>query len=147
MPESLDAYAELRAMRARLEGIEHRQEMLVRAHADEILATVWEYIDNDEVLAEIYLAVDATLTQKQIVEVLNRKGIEINQSNVSRKLKKLMNDLGLVEVSDRDASGAILRKSDLDRILHLTPKVERRLADLRKAEARKGKQRRANGMK
>ena len=53
MAESRDAFAELRLMRSRLEGIEHRQEMLVRAHADEILATVWDYIDEDELLGEI----------------------------------------------------------------------------------------------
>jgi DNA-binding transcriptional ArsR family regulator len=141
MPESLDAYAELRAMRARLEGIEHRQEMLVRAHADEILATVWEYIDADETLAEIYLLVDGKRTQKEIVAALDRKGITLDQSNVSRKLKKLMNDLGLVEVADRDASGATLRKSDLDKILHLTPKVERRLAAIQKAKGTKSQSR------
>jgi hypothetical protein len=137
MPESLDAYAELRAMRARLEGIEHRQEMLVRAHADEILDTVWEYIDNDPMLGTIYLHVDGKRTQKEIVAVLNKKGVTIDQSSVSRKLNKLRNDLGLVEIADRDATGAVLRKSDLDKILHLTPKVERRLADLKKAKAKK----------
>jgi hypothetical protein len=139
MAESLDAYAELRTMRARLEGIEHRQEMLVRAHSDEILATVWEYIDADETLAEIYLLVDGKRTQKEIVAALNNKGIAIDQSNVSRKLNRLMNELGLVEVADRDATGATLRKSDLDKILHLTAKVERRLAANRKAKAKKRK--------
>jgi DNA-binding transcriptional ArsR family regulator len=139
VPESLDAFAELRTMRARLEGIEHRQEMLVRAHADEILATVWEHIDADETLAEIYLLIDGKRTQKEIVTALNLNGIALDQSNVSRKLKKLMNELGLVEVADRDASGATLRKSDLDKILHLTPKVERRLAATRKAKDKKTK--------
>jgi DNA-binding transcriptional ArsR family regulator len=139
MPESLDAYAELRTMRARLEGIEHRQEMLVRAHADEILRTVWESIDTDETLAEIYLLVDGMRTQKEIVKALNRNGIALDQSNVSRKLKKLMNELGLVEITERDASGATLRKSDIDKILHLTPKVERRLVAIRKAKGKKRK--------
>src|SRR5262245_46608318 len=125
MAESRDAFAELRSMRSRLEGIEHRQEMLVRAHADEILATVWNYIDSDEALGEIYLLINGARTQKQIVAELAKKGIKLDQSNVSRKLKRLMSELGLVEVSDRDASGAVLRKSDLDKILHLTPKVER----------------------
>src|SRR5687767_6593095 len=99
MPESLDAFAELRVMRARLEGIEHRQEMLVRAHADEILSTVWEYIDRDEMLGVIYLLVDGTRTQKEIVAELKRRGTPLDASNVSRKLTKLMNNLGLVEVA------------------------------------------------
>jgi hypothetical protein len=135
MAESLDAYNELRAMRARLEGIEHRQEMLVRAHREEILGEIWDYIDADPMLGEIYLLVDGKRTQKEIVAALTGRGIALNQSNVSRKLKKLMIDLGLVEVVERDASGATLRKSDIDKILQLTPKVERRLLELRKAKA------------
>jgi DNA-binding transcriptional ArsR family regulator len=134
MPESLDAYAELRAMRARLEGIEHRQEMLVRAHREEILAEILRYIDSDPAIGEVYLLVNGKRTQKEIVAELERQGRALDQSTVSRKLKKLMNDLGLVEIVERDASGAALRKSDVDRILNLTPKVERRLAELKKAK-------------
>lgn len=137
MPESLDAYAELRAMRARLEGIEHRQEMLVRAHSDEIRATVWEYVDRDEMLGEIFLLVDGTRTQKDILAELSRRGTPIAKGGLSTKLKTLRNELGLVEISDRDATGATLRKSDLDKILHLTAKVERRLEANRKAKAKK----------
>jgi hypothetical protein len=139
MPESLDAYAELRAMRARLEGIEHRQEMLVRAHSDEILATVWEYIDRDAMLGEIFLLVDGARTQKDILAELNRRGTPIAKGGLSTKLKTLRNELGLVEISERDATGATLRKSDLDKILHLTAKVERRLETNRKAQAKKAK--------
>jgi hypothetical protein len=137
MPESLDAYAELRAMRARLEGIEHRQEMLVRAHSDEILATVWEYVDRDEMLGEIFLLVDGARTQKDILAELSRRGTPIAKGGLSTKLKTLRNELGLVEISDRDATGATLCKSDLDKILHLTAKVERRLEANRKAKAKK----------
>jgi DNA-binding transcriptional ArsR family regulator len=139
MPESLDAFSELRAIRARVEGIEHRQEMLVRAHSDEILETVWGYIDKDELLAEVYLLVDGKRTQQDIVAALNRKGSSASQPTVSRRLAKLKNELGLVEVAERDASGATLRKSDLDKILHLTPKVERRLAEIRKNRAKQRK--------
>jgi DNA-binding transcriptional ArsR family regulator len=134
MPESLDAYAELRAMRARLEGIEHRQEMLVRAHRKEILAEIWRYIDADPLIGEVYLVVDGKRTQQAIVEVLNRNGVKVSQPTVSRRLAKLMNELGLVEIVERDVSGIALRKSDLDKILHLSPKVERRLLELRKAK-------------
>lgn len=145
MPESLDAYAELRSMRARLEGIEHRQEMLVRAHRDEILDEIWRYIDGDPLIGEVYLLVDGDRTQQDIVAALKQKGIgPASQPTVSRRLSKLMNELGLVEISERDASGAALRKSDLDKILNLTPKVERRLAGLRKAKAKDGKRPKAD---
>jgi hypothetical protein len=121
--------------------------MLVRAHSTEILKTIWEYIDNDPTLAEIYLLVDGVRTQKEIVAALKDRGITLDQSNVSRKLGKLMNALSLVEISDRDATGATLRKSDLDKILNLTPKVERRLAALRKEKAKQVQERKANTKK
>jgi DNA-binding transcriptional ArsR family regulator len=139
LPESLDAYAELRAMRARLEGIEHRQEMLVRAHSDEILKTVWSFIDEDETLGEVFLLVDGKRTQQDIVAALKQKGISSSQPTVSRKLMKLNIELGLVEIGDRDASGTVYMKSDLDRILHLSGKVERHLADRRKAKSKTSK--------
>jgi DNA-binding transcriptional ArsR family regulator len=140
MPESLDAFSELRAIRARVEGIEHRQEMLVRAHADEILQAVWQYIDKDETLAEVYLLVDGKRTQNDILAALEANGIAASQPTVSRKLTKLSTELGLVEIGDRDAAGIIYVKSELDRILHLTPKVERRLSDMRKRKPKTSKQ-------
>lgn len=124
-------------MRARLEGIEHRQEMLVRAHADEILQTIWDFIDKDAMLGEVFLLVDGKRTQLDIVAALKQKGISASQPTVSRKLTKLNIELGLVEIGDRDAAGTVYTKSELDRILHLTPKVERRLNDLRKAKSKK----------
>jgi hypothetical protein len=139
MPESIDAFAELRAMRARLEGIEHRQEMLVRAHSDEILAAIWRYVDHDEMLGEVFLLVDGKRTQQDIVSALKTKGITASQPTVSRKLAKLNVELGLVEIGDRDAAGTVYMKSDLDRILHLTSKVERRLGELRKAKMKASK--------
>lgn len=133
MTESLDAYSELRAMRSRLEGIEHRQEILVRAHADEILKTVWEYIDNDPFLGEVYLLIDGERTQQGLIDALKEKGFTTtSQPTISRRLGKLMNELSLIEVVERTSEGASYRKTDLDKILHLTPKVERRLIALKK---------------
>jgi DNA-binding transcriptional ArsR family regulator len=136
MPESLDAFAELRSMRARLEGIEHRQEMLVRAHSSEILSAIWTYIDADETLGEVFLLVDGKRTQQDIASALKAKGLSASQPTVSRKLTKLNVELGLVEIGDRDAAGTVYAKSDIDRILHLTSKIERRLADRRKAKSK-----------
>lgn len=137
MSESLDAFAELRTMRARLEGIEHRQEILVRAHSDEILTTLWEYIDGDPLLGDVYLLIDGKRTQQGLIDALKEKGITISQPTISRKLTTLMKEMSLIEVVDRTSEGASYRKTDLDKILHLTSKVERRLTALNK-NAKKG---------
>lgn len=139
MPESLDAFAELRAIRARVEGIEHRQEMLVRAHADEILEAIWKEIDADATLAEVYLLVDGKRTQQDFIAALKAKGIAASQPTVSRKLTKLTDEMGLIDVAGRTAAGMTYRKSDLDRILHLTKRVERRRAANQKTKAKSAK--------
>ena len=140
MAESLDAFAEIRAIRARVEGIEHRQELIVRAHRDEILSAVWESFDRDFTLAEVYLSVDGKRNQQQIVDDLAVRGIATTQQNVSLKLKKLMIEMALVEVAGKEGGLTIYRKTEVDRIFHLSNKVERRLMNLRKAkEKQKGK--------
>src|SRR5688572_14903787 len=103
MAESLDAFAELRAIRARVEGIEHRQEMLVRAHSSEILTEIWKTFDKDETLAETYVALSGSMTQRDIVDALKVRGIQTTQQNVSLKLKRLTNEMGLVDIGERGA--------------------------------------------
>jgi hypothetical protein len=137
MPESLDAFSELREIRARVEGIEHRQEMLVRAHADEILKAIWTVLDKDPTLGEVFLLVDGKRTQQDIMAAFTANGVSASQPTVSRKLTALNIEFGLIEIASRDAVGARYRKSELDRILHLTPKVEKRLADAKKAKRAK----------
>jgi DNA-binding transcriptional ArsR family regulator len=139
MAESLDAFSELRAIRARVEGIEHRQEMLVRAHADEILDAIWKEVDADATLGEVYLLVDDKRTQADFITALKAKGIPVSQATVSRKLTKLTDEMGMIDIDQRTAAGATYRKSDLDRILHLTKRVERRLAENKKAKAKGAK--------
>ncbi|MEX2323482.1 MAG: hypothetical protein WEA29_06900 [Acidimicrobiia bacterium] len=136
MSESLDAFAELQAIRSRLDGIEHRQEMLVRAQAEEILAAIWTIMDNDPMLAPTYLLVDGSRTQQQIAKELRQGGHPASDASISRKLKRLRNDLGLVELLEHTAAGKAYGKSALDRILNLTPKVEKRVEARTKARAK-----------
>jgi len=65
VPESLEAYTEVREIRDRLDAIEHTQELLVRAEAKAILAVVWEEMDKDETMARVYLAIDGKRTQNE----------------------------------------------------------------------------------
>jgi len=127
MPESLESFAELNAIRMRLEGIESKQEMLVRAQAPQILSAIWALVDKDHLLGQVFLAANGNRTQQEIVDYLRSSGVSASQPTVSRKLDRLMSEMGLIELGVRKPSGATYRKSSLDRILHLTPKVEKRL--------------------
>jgi hypothetical protein len=139
MAESLDAFSEIRAIRARVEGIEHRQELIVRAHRDEILAAVWESFDRDFVLAEVYISVDGKRNQHQIVADLASRGIETTQQNVSLKLQKLMKEMALVEAAGKEDGTTVYRKTEVERIFHLTQRVERRLVKLRREKEKRAK--------
>ena len=53
MTDSLDTFAEIRQIRARLDAIEHTQEVLVRAQATEILAQALAAFAEDDLLARV----------------------------------------------------------------------------------------------
>lgn len=125
MPESLDALNELATIRARIEGIEHTQEVLVRAHAKTILAEVNERFRADPGLRNIYLLIDGTRTQKEIVSLLAQHGGAVSQPTVSRKMEILKEDLRLVEIARRTRSGDVYRKTAVDRILGISRRLQR----------------------
>lgn len=126
MPESLDALNELATIRARIEGIEHTQEVLVRAHAKAILAEVDARFDADPILKAIYLLIDGTRTQQELVALLAGEGHTVSQPTVSRKIDVLRKDLHLVEVDTRTRAGETYKKTAVDRILGITRRLERR---------------------
>ena len=127
---NLDLYSELQQIRARLEAIEHTQEVLVRAEAETILSQIWEIMDADDILARVYLLVDGKRTQKDIVEALTSQGIPGgSQPSVSRRLDILQQDLHLIEVIDHTRAGKVYKHTALERILSIARKLERRRAN------------------
>lgn len=129
MSESIEAYNELRAIRARVEGIEHTQEILIRAHANDILEEIFARFDADPTLARVFLLVDSKRTQRQIAASLEAEGFSgTSEATVSRKLEVLAADLALVELHDHTKAGKIYRTTAVDRILGLSRKVRARLS-------------------
>ncbi len=127
--DELETFKELVMIRSRLEGIEHTQEIMVRALAKDIEPFIFEAMDSDPLLLRIYLLVDSQRTQKDIVQALVDAGVPgASQPTVSRRLARLLGELHLVEVADHSAGGKVYQKSAIDRILGLTRKLDRRRA-------------------
>ena len=127
MADSLEVFNEIRQVRARLEGIEHTQEVLVRAVGDAILKQIWEYMDSDDILARVYLLVDGKRTQKDIVEALKAEKVAgASQPSVSRRLDVLQRELALITVVRQTKAGKVYRHTASDRILGVARKLERR---------------------
>lgn len=125
MPESLDALNELALIRARIEGIEHTQEVLVRANSKAILEEIDNRFKKDPKLKQTYLLVNGSRRQQDIIRALKDEGVSMSQATVSRKLDILRRDLHLIEVSSRGASGEIYRKAAVDRILGISRRLLR----------------------
>lgn len=124
-----EVFNELRTIRSRVESIEKTQEVLVRAEADRILASLLPQFKADRVLCEVYLRVDGTKGQRQIVSALENAGVSgASEATVSRKMDALR-DLDLVELVDRTSLGKIYAKTQIERLLRLSKHVERALKE------------------
>lgn len=124
--ESDELFAEIRVIRSRIEGIEHTQEILVRAQHKQILPALLEMFENDPTLARIYLLIDGQRSQREVVQALRGQGHEISsEATVSRKIDRLANDLALVDLIDQTRKGKIYRRSAVDRILGLSRLVQK----------------------
>jgi hypothetical protein len=122
----LQATDELRLIRARLDGIEHTQEILVRARKDEIWKSLASEFEKTPLLAQVYVLVDGLRTQNDIVAALSVKGLVApnNKATVSRVLAALRDDLGLIQVIP-SAKSQVHVHSPVARILNLPRKVQR----------------------
>lgn len=120
-----NVFNELRTIRSRIESIERTQEVLVRAEADRILASILPRFREDLVLGQIYLLVDGIRGQRQITTAMSQAGMTgASEATVSRKLEALR-DLDVIELVDRTAAGKIYAKTQVDRLLRLSRQVER----------------------
>jgi DNA-binding transcriptional ArsR family regulator len=128
MADDLETFGEIRQIRMRIEAIEHTQEVQIRAHRETIEKDIWDQMDGDGVLAQVYLLVDGHRSQKDIVEAMQEQGAAVaSQPTVSRKLDKL-SEMHLIEVVDRTKSGNIYKRTAIDRILGIARKLEKRRA-------------------
>jgi hypothetical protein len=132
---SPELYGEIRLIRARLDAIEHTQDVLVRAERKEILPEILDAFARDGLLARIYQLIDGKRTQQQIGTALRSQGLHGDKAAmVSRRLDRLYRDLHLVELVDHGGKGKVYKKNGLDRILGVTRQLERQRGLERKRE-------------
>lgn len=124
MPESDDAAEDIQAIRFQLENIEATQRLLVRDRAPSLTTAYFALFRDDESLLRVYLAVDGTRTQQEIVSHLEASGAGISQPTVSRKLTDLTRE-GLIEASSIRKGRALVYRKNLimDDILQLSRRL------------------------
>jgi DNA-binding transcriptional ArsR family regulator len=126
---SLDTHGEIAQIHARLEAIEHMQEVLVRAEFEKIEKQIWERMDQDDTLAWVFLLVDGRRSQGDIARSMTSLGAKgASEATVSRKLEILFKDLYLIERGERQGNSNIYKRSTVDRVLGIKRKLEKRRA-------------------
>jgi hypothetical protein len=127
MVDFLAMYDEIRQIRGKIDSVKHTQEVLIRAHREPVEKQIWDRMDNDDVLARVYLLVDGNRTQKDIAKEMQSDGVYgATTSTVSRKLETLREDLDLIELSDHPALGNVYKRTATDRILGIAKTLKRR---------------------
>lgn len=120
----LDVLNEIAALRARVDGMDPKLEILIRAQRASIQQEVLGAVEADPRLGAVYLQVDGKRTQKAIVSSLERSTSRISQPTVSRRMSILEHELALIEPGRLTREGVVYRKTAIDRILRLTPKIQ-----------------------
>jgi hypothetical protein len=133
----LETFGEIRQIRARLEGIEHTQQVLVRSQEQVILPPIMAVLKGNDMLARVFLLVDGQRTQGDIGKALAAQGVSGDKSLVSRHLEKLAMDLQVIELADQRGTAKIYKKAGIDSILKITRQLERWRASEAKREAAK----------
>ena len=101
----------LLAIHSRLGTIEGRVTLIARAERKVILDALEELVRGDRLIGQIYLLLDGSRSQSDVVQALTDAGIETNPMGVSRRITKMHTDHGLIELVRLGVGGArIFRK-------------------------------------
>jgi hypothetical protein len=125
MAETLDLFNEVRHLRAKVDDLGAMTETLVRAQSKELVKAMMEKFASDQALTATFLAVDGTRSQNDILSHLKTTGAKsASEATVSRKIDTLEGELHMIELSDRNAKGKIYKRTNLDRILGISRRLE-----------------------
>jgi len=117
----------LLAIHSRLGTIEGKINLVARAEREELLRVLEETTRKDPLVGQIYLLIDGSRSQKEIVEELQQSGISVSQPTVSRRMIALVREYG---IADPVGEGAVLRKDRAaEDVLNLSARVKRWLEE------------------
>lgn len=120
MPESLDLYAEIAAIRNQLDDVSAVTSALLRAGGTKPKAEILGFLEKDQAARLVFLMCDGETTQAAIVEELTRRGIPGgSRAGVSRKLEVLFNEYHLIAPDHRLHRSKVYRRTTIATALHI----------------------------
>jgi len=127
VPETPEAADDIRTIRYKIESIETTQHLLLRERRAQLLGEIVELFTGTPLLSEVYLAVNGTRSQADIVDFLKGSGVQISQPTVSRRMETLEQE-GLIEKVGAGPRGVLWGKKDvIEKVLRLSQRLEQEL--------------------
>src|SRR4051794_33384521 len=109
--EDKNVHNALTAIHARLGTIEGRVTLIARAEREQILKSLAQDVRKKPLIGQIYLALDASRSQRDVFEVLKAAGIETSEMTVSRTMGQMHTESGIIELVSARGS-KVYRKGD-----------------------------------
>ena len=120
---------QLAAVHARLGTIEGKVNLVARAERRHLLELLESTVRSTPLIGQIYLLLDGTRTQTEVVEALGEFSINTSPMSVSRRVTEMETDHGIIEIAQA-GKGKVFRKDPaMDKVLNLTVNVRKWLKD------------------
>lgn len=125
-PEAL--HDDLLAIHSRLGSIEGKVNLLARVDREQFLDLLRKSVEKQPILGQIYLALDGSRTQGDVISFLAEFGIDTSPATVSRRLGEMEREHGMVDLVKGGNSKIYGRDPTVEKILNLPANVRKWLA-------------------
>jgi hypothetical protein len=123
---------------SQLRMVDGKVNLIARANRGPLLKALEEVVTKKPMVGRIYLLLDGSRNQDEIVAELKHAGVGGSPAAVSRYLTDMQGEHGLVERVPDTGRGKTFRKNrELEQILNLTKKIEGWLGDIETDEPKK----------
>lgn len=129
MPSEEEIQAALLAIHSRLGAIEGKVNLVARAERDELLVLLRGAVENQPLIGQIYLLLDGSLSQKEVLARLHESGVDTSIASVSRRMEEMETELGIADVVPGGRSKVLRKDPEMERVLNLSTNMRRWLTD------------------
>lgn len=128
--DAADVQNALLAIHSRLGTIEGKINLVARAEREKILEVLEGVIRPDPLLGQIYLLLDGSRRQRDIIELLSGFDISASQSTVSRRMDLLVLEYGVADPVGGEASRILAKNRAAEDVLNLSTRVRQWLTGM-----------------
>lgn len=138
MASEEDIHQALMVIDSRLTTMDGKLNLMSRADAPELLATLETVVKKKPLIGQIYLLLDGTRNQDAIRADLDKGGVTASKGTISNYMKEMSSEHGIADQVPSASRGKTYRKNaEMEKALNLSTKVEKWLDEVEKATTKK----------